>query len=108
MKDDELVESFETGTLAPAEFHHRDHLRLTWIYLTRLGRRETERRLLDGLRALAVRIGKPDKFDAPLTLAWVAAIDKARAVDPGRTFEELIAANPHLLERSSVRIPTTS
>ena len=101
MKDDELVEGFEAGTLAAEAFRHREHVRLTWIYLGRHGRAEAERRLLDGLRAFAARAGRPDKFDAALTRAWVEAIDQARAgVPAGSDFEALVAARPDLLDRT--------
>jgi hypothetical protein len=104
MTDDELVDGFEGGTLAPAAFHHREHVRLTWLLLTRFGRAEAERRLLAGLRALATRAGKPEKFNAPLTLAWVALIDGARLAGPNRSLDELLSARPDLLERGAVRV----
>jgi hypothetical protein len=96
MDDLELIQAFESGTLPPGEFRHRDHVRLTWLYLERHGRDEAERRLLAGLRAFAARAGKPRKFDGPLTRAWVAAIDGARA--GCASFEELAARRPELLD----------
>jgi hypothetical protein len=103
MKDDDLIRSFEDGTLAPAAFGHREHVRVAWVYLRRYGRAGAERQMLDGLRAFAARAGKPSKFDAALTSAWVAAIDDARLGEPGAaTFDELIAARPALLDRSAV------
>jgi hypothetical protein len=108
MTDDALVDGFEGGTLAPAAFHHREHVRLTWLLLTRLGRAEAERRLLAGLRALAIRAGKPEKFDAPLTLAWVAVIEGARLARPDRSFDELVSARPDLIERGTVRLPAAT
>ena len=104
MTDDELVGGFETGLLAPEWFGHREHLRLAWCYLRRLGREDTERRLLTGLRALAARAGKPDTFDAALTSAWVGVLADASAQlgDPA-TFDTLIAARPDLLDSAAVR-----
>jgi hypothetical protein len=99
--DDLLVEGFEAGTLAPGAFHHRDHVRLTWIYLQRYGRRGAEQRLLAGLRAFATRAGKPEKFDAALTSRWVAAIDDARLAESATSFEALVAARPELLDRAT-------
>ena len=93
MTHDELVEGFEGGTLAPGAFGHREHLRLAWIYLQRYGRPEAERRLLAGLRAFAARAGKPEKFDAGLTLAWVARSTPRPPRSP-RTFVRRAAAAP--------------
>ena len=104
MTDEELVGGFETGLLAPERFGHREHLRLAWCYLTRFGRDETERRLLDGLRAFAARAGKPDKFDAVLTSAWVDVLAEASAqLGSAATFDVLIAARPDLLDRTAIR-----
>jgi hypothetical protein len=104
MTDDELVDGFETGLLAPDGFGHRQHLRLAWCYLARFGREETERRLLIGLRAFAAHAGKPDKFDAGLTSAWVGVLADASArLGSPATFEALIAARPDLLDPAAVR-----
>ena len=103
MSDQELIDGFEAGTLAPADFHHRDHVRLTWLYLERYGRDEAERRMRSGLRTFASRAGTPDKFDATLTRAWVAAIDDARLGEAASTFERLVALRPELLTRDTIR-----
>ena len=103
MTDDELVNGFETGALPPGRFGHREHLRLAWCYLARFGREEAERRLLAGLRTFAARAGKPDKFDAALTSAWVGVLaDASRQLD-SPTFDGLIAARPELLDSRTVR-----
>lgn len=99
MTDDELVTRFEDGSLLPGAFHHREHVRLTWLYLVRHGRPAAERRLLEGLRACASRAGKPEKFDPALTLAWIAAIDAAiQAGPPASSFDRFIASRPGLLD----------
>jgi len=106
MSDAELLDAFERGNLVPEHFGHREHVRLTWLYLARHGRVETERRLRRGLRALAARAGKPDRFSAPLTRAWVAQIaDAAAALGPHHSFEDLLGQYPGLLDRSSVHAP---
>lgn len=100
----ELVSGFEDGTLPAADFHHREHVRIAFFYLDRYGRDEALRRLAEGLLAFAARAGRAAKFDRALTCAWVAAIDDARRAHPAAaTFDELIAARPDLLDRSSVR-----
>jgi hypothetical protein len=104
MTHDELIGRFEEGTIVPAAFGHREHLRLAWLYLQRHGRPEAERRLLAGLRALASRAGKPEKFNAPLTLGWVARIDAAAAaLAPDHSFDDLLLHHPELLDHRSVR-----
>jgi hypothetical protein len=104
MTDDMLVIAFETGTIAPAALRHREHVRVAWLLLCRYGRAEAERRLLSGLLALAIRAGKPGKFDAPLTRAWLDAIENRAA--RAQTFEALVAEHPELLDPRSVLVGT--
>ena len=97
---------FAAGTIAPGRFGHREHVRLTWLYLQQCGRPEAERRLLTGLRGLAARAGKPDKFSAPLTLAWIDRIDRARIALGEHSFDDLLRHYPELDDRTSVRAVT--
>ena len=93
---------FEAGTIPPAAFGHREHVRLAWLYLRRHGRAGAEHRLLAGLRTFAAAAGRPDKFNAPLTLAWVALIDTAAAaLPPDHSFDDLLIHHPELLARRS-------
>ena len=102
MTHDELIAAFEGGTIAPGAFGHREHVRLAWLYLRRHGRPGAERRLLAGLRAFAAAAGKPEKFNAALTLAWVARIDSAAAaLPPTHSFDDLLIHHPELLDRRS-------
>jgi N-formylglutamate deformylase len=102
MTDDELIAGFEAGTIPPGTFGHREHVRLAWLYVRRHGRAGAERRLLTGLRAFAAAAGKPDKFDAALTLAWVSRIDAAAAaLAADHSFDDLLVHHPELLDRRS-------
>jgi hypothetical protein len=103
MTDLELIGRFEGGTTDPGRFGHLEHVRLTWLYLRDCGRLESERRLLSGLRALAARAGKAERFDAALTLAWIARIDRARAALGDHTFDDLLRHDPSLADPRSVR-----
>jgi hypothetical protein len=101
MTDEELMTRFEAGTVEPGRFGHREHLRVTWLYLRRCGRPQAERRLLSGLRGLAMRAGKPDRFSARLTLAWIDRIDRARIGLGEHSFEDLLRLHPELGERTA-------
>src|SRR5688572_3305280 len=88
--DVDLIAAFEAGTLPASGFHHREHVRLAWLYLRRHGPHEAERRLLDGLRTVAARAGKPDKFDGPLTRAWLETIAAAQKETKSDSFDDLV------------------
>jgi len=100
----ELVRGFEDGSLPNCDFHHLEHVRVTWFYLERDGPEEALRRLADGLLRFATRAGHADKFDYALTRAWIETIDRARRAHPeARSFDALVRACPELLDRSTVR-----
>jgi hypothetical protein len=103
MTDETLLATFEAGTIAPAALRHREHVRVAWLLLGRYARVEAERRLMQGLRDVAVRAGKPAHFDVALTRAWMNAIEIATAQTPRQsTFDALVAAHPDLLDPASV------
>ena len=109
MTDDELAAGFAARTIDPAGFGHREHLRVAWLYLRRYGQAEAERRLFAGLRALAVRAGRPEQFDEGVSRAWLARIAGAAApLPPDHSFADLLRSSGGLLETAAVgRIPQT-
>jgi hypothetical protein len=101
LSDDDLIAGFEAASLT--EFHHRDHVRLTILYLARHGRDEALARLTAGIRRLAAADGQPDKFHVTMTRAWLEAIEAARAAYPEASSpESLVAACPELLDRHAL------
>jgi hypothetical protein len=104
MTDAELIGRFENSSLSSDEFTHARHVRVAWIYLETYSRDEVLERMADGLLRLCARLGKPEKFDYSLTRDWIDRIEAARASHPdARSFEALMAACPHLLDRTIVR-----
>jgi hypothetical protein len=100
LTDDELTRGFEAGSLA--DFPHASHVRLTLLYLTRYGRDETVRRLMDGLLRFATAKGHPEKFHVTMTRAWIELIESARHAHPGTEPAALLAARPELLDRDAL------
>ena len=101
LTDDELVAGFEAATLEA--FPHAEHVRLTIIYLTRVGRETTERKLFEGLQRFAAAKGVPQKFHVTMTVAWIALVEAALAAHPSaRDPAALVAACPELLDRDAL------
>ena len=86
------------GTLDPARFDHRDHLGVGFEILKRHEFFEAAHLLADALRALAIRAGVPDKFNATVTLAYLSLIaERLHDADyPDAT--AFIRANPTILD----------
>lgn len=101
LTDEELVAGFEAASLAA--FAHADHVRLTIIYLSRLGHDDTLTKMYDGLRRFAAAKGTPEKFHVTMTRAWVELIASAlRACPQAASPAALVAACPELLERDAL------
>jgi len=98
MTDQEFVTALETCRLPNEDFHHRDHIRLAWIYLRQQGFPEAAARLVESIRRYAAHYGAAQKFHQTITMAWLALVEDARRRAPmGASFEDLLRAFPELL-----------
>lgn len=74
MTDEAFVQAFEAGTLEPAAFPHRAHVRLAWLYLRQYPLAEAAARITAGIRAFAAAVGKPEKYHETITWAYLLII----------------------------------
>jgi hypothetical protein len=77
MNDDEFLAAFEACTLD--EFHHRDHIKVTYLYLCRHPLDEAIVKVRAGLQALAVAWNAPvddleKGYHETMTQAWVRLV----------------------------------
>jgi hypothetical protein len=94
-----LRREFESRTLRNEAFRHREHVRLTWIYLTSDSPEVVATRLCASLLALATSHGVGQRFHHTLTVAWVRIIESARREHPDLPFDALAQACPFLLDK---------
>jgi len=100
LQDAEFLQAFEECKLNHASFHHADHIRLAWIYVSRQGGSEAEARLLAGIRKMALHVNAPQKFLYTTTVAWTRLVAAAHEGGPRAAhFLEWIESHPELLER---------
>jgi hypothetical protein len=99
MNDLEFAAALESCTLPEDRFHHRDHIRLAWIYLRHYGDGAPER-ISETIRRYAAHLGKGDRFHVTITLAWMQLVRRAAAERPEENFEEMVARCPYLLEKT--------
>lgn len=93
MNNTELVAAFEAGKISPAEFSHENHVRVAWGLARHYGKARGLELLTIGIKALAVRAGKPDAFHVTLTRAWFELISSVENVD----------AAPELFDKSLIK-----
>jgi hypothetical protein len=98
--DAEFLEAFESGALPNSEFRHRDHLRMTWLYVASLPVDAAAARVLAALHRFASAQGAAHIFHVTLTCVWVRLVAVAHAGAPaGEDFPAFLARNPHLLDK---------
>jgi hypothetical protein len=93
-----LVHAFETASVDPATFHHREHLLVAWTYLRELPLEHALVRYVEHLRKLTVALGVPDKYHATITWTYVIALADAMAEHPQLDFDALVRECPQLLD----------
>lgn len=95
---DDLIRRFEDGTLPPSDFHHRDHVRLAWLYLNEEPPLAALARFTEGLKRFASRNGAEGLYHETITCAYLLLIHERKArAEAGETWEEFAARNPDLL-----------
>ena len=71
MSDQDFIDAFTAGRLAPAGFDHRAHLRAAFLLLRSRPFLEACMAIRDGLHSLAAKLGKPDLYHESVTLAFM-------------------------------------
>ncbi|MDX6696183.1 MAG: hypothetical protein QOF02_3786 [Blastocatellia bacterium] len=98
MTDEEFIEQFERGALSTDGFHHREHVRLVWLYLRRYTTLETLERFSAGLRRFAQARGLANLYHETTTWAYVFLIhERVERAGASQSWEEFAAANADLL-----------
>jgi hypothetical protein len=98
MTDTEFARSFERGDVPPAEFSHRSHIRLGWVYLQEGPSFDAAlSRIRDGIQQFAAAAGKADKYHETITVAWMKLLAAAgERVGQTVAFDELLRLAPEL------------
>src|SRR3981081_3318882 len=95
--DDEFVAAFEACALS--EFHHADHVRVAWIYLSRYSLADAISPFSASLQRFAASKGKPDLFHETVTWTYLLLINECMHCDDApRTWEEFAVKNPQFLD----------
>lgn len=97
MTDEEFLKAFNNTTLEP--FHHRDHLRVTFLYLAQFGEAGTRERLGQAILRYAAARNGAAKYHETITQAWIRLVALAAAP----SFEGMLAAYPQLLDKNLLK-----
>jgi hypothetical protein len=98
LDESEFVRRFEDCTLPNDAFHHRDHVRLAWIYLRQHPPLEALRCFAEGLKRFAAAHGHPGLYHETITWAYLFLIHERMADgDAAETWDSFAGRNPDLL-----------
>lgn len=93
-----LVHDFEQGR-APGDFHHADHVRVAFAYVSEFPILEAIARFSVDLKRFALSKGKPDLYHETITWAYMLLIrERIALLDPSPTWEEFIERNSDLVQ----------
>ena len=108
MNDEEFLAAFEACTLK--DFHHRDHIKVTYLYLRRHPLEEAIVKVRAGLQALASAWGAPvddlDKgYHETMTQAWVRLVHLAlNDLSVAESADAFCDEQPQLMEKTRLEL----
>lgn len=98
MTNDELLEQFEACTLPNSAFHHREHVRLAFLYLCTYPVLEALQRFSTSLTKFAAADDRPGLYSETITWAFLLLIrERTVRAGPLQNWDEFAACNPDLL-----------
>jgi len=98
--DEQFLAAFTAGQIANQDFHHRDHLRLAWIQIRRLGLPRAAEAVTTAIRQFAARHGHGDRYHETMTRFWLRVVGMGIKRHPTLHFNDLLDAEPHLLDKN--------
>lgn len=96
MTNEDLIHHFETDTL-PGDFHHADHVRLAFAYLSRYPVLQALDKFAAALKRYAAVRGKLQLYHETITHAYFFLIRERMARGSAADWDEFARSNPDLL-----------
>lgn len=108
--DREFLSAFENCVIPAADFRHRDHVRVAYIYLTLHDADTALAKTRSGLQRFLAHVGAPaSKYHETITRAWLLAVEHFMQTcgSPG-SFEQFAAAAPRLFAQGAMETHYTA
>ena len=100
MTDEAFARAFEAGAVTPAQFDHRAHVRVAWVYLQEAASPdEALSRMRDGIRTFAAAAGVPQKYHETITVLWMRLLAEARAAGASGELSDVLLEHPALADK---------
>lgn len=101
MTDQEFLKAFEDCSLT--EFHHRDHIRMAWLYLREFGYEKGSSKVAEGIRRFAATKNQNRLYHETITQFWIRLVQHViENHTPAKDFAEFINSFPRLSDSKSI------
>ena len=97
MTNRELIDGFESDALPGDSFHHADHVRLAFAYLSEYPVLKALEKFAGALHRYAAARGKPQLYHETVTHAYFFLIRERMACVPTADWDDFARHNPDLL-----------
>jgi len=97
MTNEELIRRFESDAVSENSFHHADHVRLAFAYLSLNSPLKALEKFSASLKHFANARGKSQLYHETITHAYFFLIRERMARSAGTQWDEFARANPDLL-----------
>ncbi len=95
---EELIKDFETDKLLPQNFHHQEHVKIAWWYLSHNNLLEAIRKFSSGLKHFATLLGKENLYHETITWAYILLInERIQKLDEKLNWSKFAEVNQDLL-----------
>lgn len=95
--DEDFLRAFEDLSFPADQFHHREHIRVAWLYLKSSDATRAAERMTAGILRFANHHGATRKYHRTLTLAWMRLVAAALVETPeGYDFTKFLLEHPEL------------
>ena len=101
MTDEQFTRAFERGEIPPADFDHRAHVRVAWVYLREAESLEAATaRMRGAIQRFAAAANAAQKYHETITVLWMRLLAAAAAaVRQPCELADLLAARPELADK---------
>lgn len=108
LPDEEFVFAFENCMIPAAEWHHREHVRLAYLYLRQYPFATALERMREKLKQFNAATKTPESLERgyheTMTVAWLRLVQFTLSqCGPTASSDEFLDAQEHLLNRKALR-----
>jgi hypothetical protein len=96
MSNAQFIRAFESDVDQASSFHHADHVRLAFAYLSEYRVLQALERFSNALRRFAEARGKTELYNETITCAYFFLIHERMARSSNTNWEEFARSNPDL------------